>query len=211
MYSVILHSGEGIPLKAFVKVPKLADAHLAMSKVNQQQIFGTTVTVTIATEKEKDLCFLRCEVTSILKETPLHWTPLNKFLSEYYEKCSKSFDTNSLNLIQDLVIVNGTPGNQTISLVTRAVATVRIKVEFELFAWEVHELLKGHTGEVNIAAFAALYWLKYDKVVEVDQSGMALEDILKKVPNVMVSKKENEAKFITWIKQGTRNGKQDGH
>ena len=72
-------------------------------------------------------------------------------------------------------------------------------------------MLKGHTGEVNIAAFAALYWLKYDKVVEVDQSGMALEDILKKVPNVMVSKKENEAKFITWIKQGTRNGKQDGH
>lgn len=187
-------------------MPKLSDAHLAMSKVNQQQIFGTTVTVTIATEKEKDLCFLRCEVTSILKETPLHWTPLNRFLSEYYEKCSKSFDTNSLNLIQDLVIVNGTPGNQTISLVTRAVAGAHIKVEPESFAWEVHGLLRTH-NEMDIAAFAALYWLKYNKVIEIDSSGIVLEDALNKVPNVIVNMKENEAKFITWIKPGARNGK----
>ena len=204
---MILHSGEGIPLRAFIKVPKLSDAHLAMSKVSQQQIFNTNVTVTIASEKEKELCFLRCEVTSILKETPLHWTPLNKFLSEYYEKCSKSFDTNSLNLIQDLVLVNGTPGNQTISLVTHAVASAHVTVEQEGFAWEVHEVLRGHGGEVEVAAFAALYWLKYGKMIQVAHNGVTLEGALNKVPNVFVAVKENESKVVTWIKQGAKNGK----
>lgn len=200
--SVILHSGEGIPLRAFVKVPKLSDAHLAICKVHQKKIFNTHVTVNIATDKEKELCFLRCEVTSILKEAPLHFLPLNKFLSDYYEKCSRAFDMSSVGLIHDLVIITGKPGNQAISLVTRAIEAVKVLVEPEQFAKDVHALLKSREGALPLVSFAASYWLKFDKKIVLNENGVTLADALSKVPNVKIS----ESLMVSWIQQAIKNG-----
>lgn len=200
--SVILHSGEGIPLRAFVKVPKLSDAHLAICKVHQKKIFNTHVTVNIATDKEKELCFLRCEVTSILKEAPLHFLPLNKFLSDYYEKCSRAFDMSSVGLIHDLVIITGKPGNQAISLVTRAIGAVKVSVEPEQFAKDVHALLKSCEGALPLVSFAASYWLKFDKKIVLNENGVTLADALSKVPNVKIS----ESLMVSWIQQAIKNG-----
>ena len=200
--SVILHSGEGIPLRAFVKVPKLSDAHLAICKVHQKKIFNTHVTVNIATDKEKELCFLRCEVTSILKEAPLHFLPLNKFLSDYYEKCSRAFDMSSVGLIHDLVVITGKPGNQAISLVTRAIGAVKVSVELEQFAKDVHALLKSCEGALPLVSFAASYWLKFDKKIVLNENGVTLADALRKVPNVKVS----ESLMVSWLQQAIKNG-----
>ena len=202
VYSVILHSGEGIPLRAFVKVPKLSDAHLAICKVHQKKIFNSFVSVTIATEKEKELCFLRCEVTSILKEAPLHFMPLNKFLNDFYEKCSHAFDMSSVGLIHDLVVITGKPGHQTISLVTRAICNVKITVAPREFANDVHALLKSCEGAIPLVSFAASYWLKFDKKLEPSEHGTALADLLSDVPNVKIS----ESLMVTWVKQAVRDG-----
>ena len=204
MYSVILHSGEGIPLRAFVKVPKLSDAHLAILKVHQKKIFNTHVTVNIATEKEKELCFLRCEVTSILKEAPLHFLPLNKFLNDYYEKCSHAFDMSSIGLIHDLVVIMGKPGNQAISLITRAIGTVKVSIKPEQFANNVHALLKSCEGAIPLVSFAATYWLQFDKMIELSDSGDTLAEVLCNVPNVKVT----DSLMVSWAKQAIRNGMQ---
>ena len=202
MLSVILHSGEGIPLRAFVKVPKLSDAHLAICKVHQKKIFNTYVTVNIATDKEKELCFLRCEVTSILKEAPLHFLPLNKFLSDYYEKCSRAFDMSSVGLIHDLVVITGKPGNQAISLVTRAIGAVKVSVELEQFSKDVHALLKSCEGALPLVSFAASYWLTFDKKIELNERGATLADVLSSVPNVKVT----DSLMVSWAQQAMRNG-----
>ena len=200
--SVILHSGEGIPLRAFVKVPKLSDAHLAICKVHQKKIFNTCVAVNIATDKEKELCFLRCEVTSILKEAPLHFLPLNKFLSDYYEKCSRAFDMTSIGVIHDLVVLTGKPGNQAISLVTRAIGGVRVSVEPDQFANDVHTLLKSSEGSLPLVSFAASYWLNFDRKVESNDEGSALMEVLNCVPNVKVT----ESLMVSWAKQALKHG-----
>lgn len=200
--SVILHSGEGIPLRAFVKVPKLSDAQLAICKVHQKKIFNTHVTVNIATDKEKELCFLRCEVTSILKEAPLHFLPLNKFLSDYYEKCSRAFDMSSVGLIHDLVVITGKPGNQAISLVTRAIGSVKVSIEPEEFARDVHALLKSCEGSLPLVSFAASYWLCLDKKIESNEQGTALADVLSSIPNVKIS----DSLMVSWAKQAIKNG-----
>lgn len=200
--SVILHSGEGIPLRAFVKVPKLSDAHLAICKVHQKKIFNTCVAVNIATDKEKELCFLRCEVTSILKEAPLHFLPLNKFLSDYYEKCSRAFDMTSIGVIHDLVVLTGKPGNQAISLVTRAIGGVRVSVEPDQFANDVHTLLKSSEGSLPLVSFAASYWLNFDRKIESNDEGSALMEVLNCVPNVKVT----ESLMVSWAKQALKHG-----
>lgn len=203
VFSVILHSGEGIPLRAFVKVPKLSDAHLAICKVHAKKIFNTHVTVNIATDKEKELCFLRCEVTSILKEAPLHFLPLNKFLSDYYEKCCRAFDMSAIGLIHDLVVVTGKPGNQTISLVTRAISSVKVSVDLEKFAKDVHELLQSCEGALPLVSFAASYWLKFDRKIEVNENGVVLADALSSVPNVKIS----DSLMVSWARPAVRHGK----
>lgn len=183
-------------------MPKLSDAHLAICKVHQKKIFNTHVTVNIATDKEKELCFLRCEVTSILKEAPLHFLPLNKFLSDYYEKCSQAFDMSSIGLIHDLVIITGKPGNQAISLVTRAIGAVKISVEPETFPRDVHVLLQSCEGALPLVSFAASYWLKFDKKIELDGRGVTLYDALSSVPNIKIS----DSLTMSWAQQAIRNG-----
>ena len=200
--SVILHSGEGIPLRAFVKVPKLSDAHLAICKVHGKKIFNTQVTVNIATDKEKELCFLRCEVTSILKEAPLLFLPLNKFLSDYYEKCSRAFDMSCIGLIHDLVVVTGKPGNQAISLVTRAISAVKVSVDAEQFARDVHELLQSCEGAMPLVSIAASYWLKFDRKIEVREGGVVFADALSSVPNVKIS----DSLMVSWAQPAIRHG-----
>lgn len=185
-------------------MPKLSDAHLAILKVHQKKIFNTHVTVNIATEKEKDLCFLRCEVTSILKEAPLHFLPLNKFLNDYYEKCSHAFDMSSIGLIHDLVVIMGKPGNQAISLITRAIGTVKVSVKPEQFASDVHALLKSSEGAIPLVSFAATYWLQFDKMIELSDSGDTLADVLCNVPNVKIT----DSLMVSWAKQAIRNGMQ---
>ena len=188
-------------------MPKLSDAHLAILKVHQKKIFNTHVTVNIATEKEKELCFLRCEVTSILKEAPLHFLPLNKFLNDYYEKCSHAFDMSSIGLIHDLVVIMGKPGNQAISLITRAIGTVKVSVKPEQFASDVHALLKSSEGAIPLVSFAATYWLQFDKMIELSDSGDTLADVLCNVPNVKIT----DSLMVSWAKQAIRNGMQVGN
>ena len=161
------------------------------------------MTVTIATDKEKELCFLRCEVTSILKEAPLHFLPLNKFLNDFYEKCSHAFDMSCIGLIHDLVVITGKPGNQAISLVTRAISAVKVSVEPEQFAKDVHALLKSCEGALPLVSFAASYWLKFDKKIELNDHGAALSDVLCNVPNVKIT----DSLMVSWSQQAIRNGK----
>ena len=170
--------------------------------MHQKKIFNTHVTVNIATDKEKELCFLRCEVTSILKEAPLHFLPLNKFLSDYYEKCSQAFDMSCIGLIHDLVVITGKPGNQAISLVTRAIGAVKVSVEPEQFAKDVHALLKSCEGALPLVSFAASYWLKFDKKIELNEHGASLADALSSVPNVKIS----ESLMLSWAQQAIRDG-----
>ena len=172
--------------------------------MHQKKIFNTHVTVNIATEKEKELCFLRCEVTSILKEAPLHFLPLNKFLNDYYEKCSHAFDMSSIGLIHDLVVIMGKPGNQAISLITRAIGTVKVSVRPEQFASDVHALLKSSEGAIPLVSFAATYWLQFDKMIELSDSGDTLADVLCNVPNVKIT----DSLMVSWAKQAIRNGMQ---
>lgn len=67
--------------------------------------------VNIVIDKEKELCFLRCEVIFILKEVFLFFLSLNKFFSDYYEKCFRVFDMSCIGFIYDLVVVIGKLGN----------------------------------------------------------------------------------------------------
>lgn len=206
MYSVVLHSGEGIRLRAFIKVPKLSDAQLAMSKVNNQQIFSMSVTVTLATEKEKELCFLSSEVTSVLKEAPLHWMPLNKFLSLFYEKSSHPFDMNVLTMLPDIVTIIGKPGSEAICLATPDINSTRIHiVDWNAFSQEVHLLLKQYQGSMLLANFAASYWLKFDKQLEVNDKGVCLSDALKDVINICI-KVDTGKDLVSWAKEGIVNG-----
>ena len=172
--------------------------------MHQEKIFNTRVTVTITTKKEMELFFLRCEVIAILKEAPLHFLSLNKFLCDYHEKCSHAFDMSSIGLIHDLVVIMGKPGNQAISLLTRAIGTVKVSVKPEQFANDVHALLKSSEGEIPLVSFAAAYWLQFDKMIELSGSGDTLADVLCNVPNVKIT----DSLKVSWAKQAITNGMQ---
>lgn len=203
----MLHSGDGVPLRAFVKVPKLSDAQFAVTKVNNQRIFSTAVTVTLVTEKEKELCFLSTEVTSALKEAPLQWMPLNKFLSFFYEKCSRPFDMNVLTIVPDVITIIGKPGSEAICLSSPDLHTNTILVEDTRdFNQEVHMLLKDHKGYLLLGNFAASYWLKFDKQFQVNESGVCLSDALEGVVNVCI-KEDAGKEVVSWAKEGIINGR----
>ena len=111
VYTINLFKPEDGPLKAYIKVPKLTDAQLAICKVNDQQIFGTTVIVTFSIDKDKDATALRSEVTSVLKEAPFCWMPVAKFHEAYSNKYpNKTCDLSKLCLMPDLFKVISTPG-----------------------------------------------------------------------------------------------------
>ena len=193
-------SGEGLPLRAFVKVPRLSDAQLAITKVHGQTIFGACVSVSLATEKDKEFGALRSRVAGILREAPLHWLRLHKFLSCFYEKHTQAFDMNSLGLLHDLVVICGKPGNQTMSLLSRSLGGVRVKVDREQFGEDVHALLKCNKGVVPLVSLAALYWLKFDRTIAVNSGGTPLVEVLAGVPNVRVS----DSQMVAWIKQANQ-------
>lgn len=198
-----------MPLCAFVKVPKLSDAQIAVSKVNNQKIFGTFITASIVTEKEKELYFMSCEVISVLREAPLKWMPLNKFLGVFYERCSHPFDMGVLMMVPDLVSVVGKPGAEAICLSTAGICSVKVLVDPFTFAKEVHILVKHHKGNLIFAHFAALYWLKYGKEIGAGDSGVLLSDALQTVPNVRIKRDVSGKDVVTWAKQGIVNGKQE--
>lgn len=109
---------------------------------------------------------------------------------------------SSVGLIHDLVIITGKPGNQAISLVTRAIGAVKVSVEPEQFAKDVHALLKSCEGALPLVSFAASYWLKFDKKIVLNENGVTLADALSKVPNVKIS----ESLMVSWIQQAIKNG-----
>ena len=203
MLSVILHGGKSTcePLSASVKVPRQSGALLAIKKVHQRKIFNTCVTVNLATKKEKQLRLCH-EVISILKKVPLYFLPLDKFLSGYHENCSRMFEMNSLVDLQDQVVLTGKPGNQAISLVTEAIGGVRVSVEPDQFANDVHTLLESCDGSLPLVSFAASYWLKFDRKIESNVQGSALMEVLNCVPNIKVT----ESLTVSWAQQALKNG-----
>lgn len=208
VYSVLVQADEGLPLCAFVKVPKLSDAQIAVSKVNNQKMFGTFINASIVTEKEKELYFMSCEVISVLKEAPLKWMPLNKFLGVFYERCSHPFDMGALMMVPDLVSVLGKPGTEAICLSSLGICSVKVLVDAVTFAKKVHLMLKHQKGSLVLGHFAALYWLKYGKEIEAGDKGLFLTDALQSVPNVCIRRDVSGKDVLTWAKQGIVNGKQ---
>ena len=204
MLSVSLHGGESthVPLSAFVKVPRQSDANLAIEKVHQREIFNSRVTVNMATKKVKQHRHLMLEVVSILEEVPLYFLPLDKFLSDYHKKFSKMFEMNSLICLQDWVVLTGKPGNQAISLVTKAIGGVRVSVDPDQFANDVHTLLKSCGGSLPLVSFAASYLLEFDRKIESNVQGSALKEVLRFVPNVKVT----ESLTVSWAQQALEHG-----
>jgi len=114
---------------------------------------------------------------------------------------------NILTMLADAVTVVGKPGSEAICMSTPDLHTAKIHImDFDAFACEVYALLKQYLGKFLLANFAALYWLKFDKQLEVHGQGVCLSDALMDVMNVCI-KVENGKDVVCWVKEGIVNGK----
>lgn len=186
MYSVVLHSKNGAPLRAFVKVPKPMDAHIAITKLSGKQILGKVVHVSIATDRDKESCYLQDEAISILREAPLSWLPLATFFTNFEKKYRKHLDERHLDQIQDIVVVNGSLGCQTVSLLEGKIDSEPVVVD-DSFSADVTKLLRHYDGVIPLVCFPALYWLEFHKDIAVSSTGPVLEELLCRIPNVTVT------------------------
>ncbi|XP_028415936.1 meiosis regulator and mRNA stability factor 1-like [Dendronephthya gigantea] len=186
VYSVVLYSKNGAPLRAFVKVPKPTDAHIAITKVSGKSILGKIVHVSLATERDKESCYLQDEAISILRGAPLSWLPLATFFTNFEKKYRKRLDERHLDQIQDIVVVNGSLGCQTISLLEGKIDSETVIVD-DSFSSDVVKLLHHYDGVIPLVSFPALYWLEFHKDIAVSSTGSALEELLCRIPNVTVT------------------------
>ena len=199
---MVLHARNGAPLRAFVKVPKIMDAHLAISKVNGKTVLGKIVHVSIASEKDKELCYLQDEVVVVLQDTALNWLPLATFLANFETKYRRSLDARHLDQIKDVAVVNGSAGCQTISLLDGKIDSELVEVDAASFPSDVFKLLHHYDGVIPLASFPALYWLEFHKEVRLSSSGTLLAEVLSGLPNVKVesSLSVSSRRCIQWIK-----------
>ena len=195
----MLHAKNGAPLRAFVKVPKLMDAHLVISKVSGKKILDQVVHVSLASEKDKELCYIQDEAVTVLQEAPLNWLPLSTFLTNFEKKYRRRLDARHLDQIQDVVVVNGSPGCQTVSLLEGKIDSELVVVDAS-FSSDVFKLIHHHDGVIVFVSFPALYWLEFHKEIKVSSSGCLLKDLLCRVSNVTVVGTAAK-RCVQWIKK----------
>ncbi|XP_046855493.1 meiosis regulator and mRNA stability factor 1-like isoform X2 [Xenia sp. Carnegie-2017] len=200
VYSVVLHAKNGEPLRAFVKVPQLIDAHMVIPKVNGKIVFGRNMNVSLANEKEKELCYLQLEAVTVLLEAPLCWLPLATFFSNFEKKYRRNLDSRHFDEIKDSVVINRRNGRQAISLVEGKIELEKVVVDSKTFTADVFKLLDQFDGVIALVSFPALYWLEFRKEIKSSPTGALLVEVLCGIPNVTVvgtGTKQN----IQWIKK----------
>ena len=194
-----MHAKNGAPLRAFVKVPKIMDAHMAISKVTGKLVFDQVVKVSLATERDKELCYLQDEAVTVLQEAPLSWLPLATFFANFEKKYRRHLDARHLEQIRDVAVVNGSPGCQTISLLEGKIDSESLIVDSS-FASDVFKLLHHYDGVIALVSFPALYWLEFDKEIELCSTGSLLEELLCRIPNVTVVGTDVK-RSIQWVRK----------
>ena len=172
---------------------------MAISKVTGKVILGQVVHVSIASERDKELCYLQDEAVTVLQEAPLNWLPLATFFANFEKKYRRHLDARHLDQIQDIVVVNGSAGCQTISLLEGKIDSQTLVVDSS-FASDVYKLLHHYDGGMALVSFPALYWLEFHKEIEVCCTGSLLEDLLCRVPNVMVIGSAAK-RSIQWVRK----------
>ena len=186
-------------MRAFVKVAKIMDAHMAISKVTGKVVLGQVVKVSLATERDKELCYLQYEAVAVLQEAPLSWLPLATFSANFEKKYRRHLDGRHLEQIQDAVVVNGSTGCQTISLLEGKIDSEFLIVDSS-FASDVFKLLHHYDGVIALVSFPALYWLEFDKEIELCSTGSLLEELLCRIPNVTVAGSDVK-RSIQWVRK----------
>ena len=176
---------------------------MAISKVSGQIVFGQIVHVSIACERDKELCYLQDEAVTVLQEAPLSWLPLTKFLTNFEKKYRRGLDVRHLEQIQDIVVLNGSAGCQTISLLEGKISVETLMVDTS-FATDVVKLLHHFDGVIQLACFPALYWLEFHKEIKLCSTGSLLEELLSRVPNVTVVGNSKE-RYVQWVKKPDRD------
>lgn len=172
---------------------------MAISKVTGKEIFGQIIHVSLAGEKDKELCYFQHEAVTVLQEAPLSWLPFPKFLSNFENKYHRSLDVRHLDQIQDVVVVNGSTGCQTISLLEGSIDSKTLIVD-NSFSSDVFKLLHHYDGVIAMVSFPALYWLEFHKEFELHPGGSLLEELLGRIPNVTVVGTASE-RSIKWIEK----------
>ena len=175
------------------------DAHIAISKVTGKIVLGQVVHVSIASERDKELCYLQDEAVTVLQEVPLSWLPLTTFFENFEKKYRRHLDARHLDQIQDIVVVNGSAGCQTISLLEGKIDLQTLLVDSS-FALDVFKLLHHYDGAIPLVSFPALYWLEFHKEFELCSTGSILEELLGRIPNVTVVG-IGAKRSIQWLKK----------
>nr|XP_006818683.1 PREDICTED: meiosis arrest female protein 1-like [Saccoglossus kowalevskii] len=110
---VALSSG---PLQAVVRVPRMADAHIAIAHINRHKIGSKRVNVTLAPNPNSGLDYLRNQVVSILSDIHGGSLPLFKFSEIYDNRFKRPLHVSDLYQIPDTVIIQDTPTGRMVSL-----------------------------------------------------------------------------------------------
>jgi hypothetical protein len=175
------------------------DAHIAISKVTGKTVFGQVVHVSIASERDKELCYLQDEAVAVLQEAPLSWLPLTTFCANFEKKYRRHLDARHLDQIQDSVVINGSLGCQTISLLEGKIDSQNLLVD-NSFALDVFKLLHHYDGAIALVSFPALFWLEFHKEFELCCTGSLLVELLNRIPNVSVVGIANK-RSVRWLKK----------
>lgn len=183
-----------------MKVPQLIDAHMVIPKVNGKIVFGRNINVSLASEKEKELCYLQLEAVTVLLEAPLCWLPLATFFANFEKKYRRNLDSRHFDEIKDSVVINRRNGRQAISLVEGKIELEKVVVDSKTFTADVFKLLDQFDGVIALVSFPALYWLEFLKEIKSSPTGALLVEVLCRIPNVTVvgtGTKQN----IQWTKK----------
>ena len=140
-------------MQAYVRVPKLQDVNLCISKLNNTPMFASRIVVSSPSTKEMELLNLKSKVSSLLKDTFAGWLPVDDFLARYKNKYHCIFNVLAFDQMKDIVYVDGRPGIQFVCLLHFPVGLLKLKADSE-FEREVVSILCAHNRRVPFARFA---------------------------------------------------------
>ncbi|XP_077980745.1 meiosis regulator and mRNA stability factor 1-like isoform X2 [Glandiceps talaboti] len=119
-YCKVLHVGfssvSEAALQAIVRVPRIADAHLAVAHINRCKIGSKRVHVTLAPNPNSNLDYLRNQVVSLLSDVPGGSLPLFKCSEIYENRFKRPLHVSDLYQIPDTVVVQDTTTGRIVSL-----------------------------------------------------------------------------------------------
>ncbi|XP_070579457.1 meiosis regulator and mRNA stability factor 1-like [Ptychodera flava] len=110
-----MSTGDG-PLQAVVRVPRMADAHLAVAHINRHRIGNKRVHVTLAPNPNSNLDYLRNQVVTMLSDVEGGSLPLYKFEEIYEIRFKRPLHVSDLFQIPDTVVMQDTPSGRVVAL-----------------------------------------------------------------------------------------------